>query len=161
MTAGEAIFGIEKSVSGARWVPTKSALTTSQIDRHAAALVETIDDLPLPIARIMASRGLNTDIVDAYLEPRLRDLLPNPSHFKDLDKAADRLADCVEDGSSIGIFGDYDVDGACRRFAFSSDAPAGHCLRCAYTEPIQRGVWAKCRRAYGVTGKRRRFTCDS
>ena len=82
-----------------------------QIDRHAAALVETIDDLPcqsLALWRHVA----NTEIIAAYLEPRLRDLLPNPSHFKDLDKAADRLADCVEDGTPIGIFGDYDVDGA-------------------------------------------------
>ena len=39
-------------------------------------------------------------------------MLPNPSHFKDLDKAAERLADCVEDSAPIGIFGDYDVDGA-------------------------------------------------
>ena len=108
----DAMLGIVKSASGARWLSAKAALSASEIDRHAAALVENIDDLPLPIARIMAARGLNTDIIDAYLEPRLRDLMPNPSHFKDLDKAADRLADCVEDGAPIGIFGDYDVDGA-------------------------------------------------
>ena len=46
--AGDAIFGIVKSASGARWIPAKSALSASQIDRYAAALVETIDDLPLP-----------------------------------------------------------------------------------------------------------------
>ena len=110
--AGYAVLGIEKSASGARWASVKTALSHTEIDRHAAALSETIDDLPLPIARIMAVRGLTQDVIDAYLEPRLRDLLPNPSHFKDLDKAAERLADCVEDGSPIGIFGDYDVDGA-------------------------------------------------
>ena len=109
---GDAMLGIVKSASGARWVSAKAALSASEIDRHAAALSETIDDLPLPIARIMAARGLTRDTIDAYLEPRLRDLFPNPSHFKDLDKAAERLADCVEDGTPIGIFGDYDVDGA-------------------------------------------------
>ena len=110
--AGDAMLGIVKSASGARWVSAKTALSASEIDRHAAALSEAIDDLPLPIARIMAARGLTRDTIDAYLEPRLRDLLPNPSYFKDLDKAAERLADCVEDGAPIGIFGDYDVDGA-------------------------------------------------
>ena len=110
--ANDAIFGIEESASGARWIKAKSTLSASEIDRHAAALVETFDDLPLPIARIMATRGLDKNKIEAYLEPRLRDLLPNPSHFKDLDRAADRLADCVEDRAPIGIFGDYDVDGA-------------------------------------------------
>src|SRR6202012_877342 len=33
-------------------------------------------------------------------------------HLKDMDKAADRLALAVATGETIGIFGDYDVDGA-------------------------------------------------
>ena len=111
--AGDAILGIVKSCSGARWVPARSSFSASEIDRYAAALVETVDDLPLPIARIMAGRGLTADNVASYLEPRLRELLPDPSRFQDLDKAAARLADCVEAGAPIGIFGDYDVDGAC------------------------------------------------
>ncbi|MDC0476200.1 single-stranded-DNA-specific exonuclease RecJ [Alphaproteobacteria bacterium] len=111
--AGDATLGIVKSFSGARWVPARSSFSASEIDRYAAALVETVDDLPLPIARIMAGRGLTVDSIAAYLEPRLRESLPDPSRFQDLDKAAARLADCVEEGAPIGIFGDYDVDGAC------------------------------------------------
>ena len=38
--------------------------------------------------------------------------MPNPSRFQDLDKAANRLADAVVAKMPIGIFGDYDVDGA-------------------------------------------------
>ena len=70
--AGDAMLGIVKSASGARWVSAKAALSASEIDRRAAALSETIDDLPLPIARIMAARGLARDAIDAYLDPRLR-----------------------------------------------------------------------------------------
>jgi len=80
--AGDAILGIVKSFSGARWVPARSSFSASEIDRYAAALVETVDDLPLPIARIMAGRGLTADNIAAYLEPRLRELLPDPSRFQ-------------------------------------------------------------------------------
>jgi single-stranded-DNA-specific exonuclease len=44
--------------------------------------------------------------------PTIRDFLPDPSEFRDMDKAAVRLADAVEAHESIAIFGDYDVDGA-------------------------------------------------
>ena len=84
--AGDVILGIVKSCSGARWMPARSGFSASEIDRYAAALVETVDDLPLPIARIMAGRGLTADNVASYLEPRLRELLPDPSRFQGLNK---------------------------------------------------------------------------
>ena len=46
------------------------------------------------------------------MQPKLRDLLPNPSRFKDLDRAVERLSKLVAEGGVLGIFGDYDVDGA-------------------------------------------------
>ena len=47
-----------------------------------------------------------------HRSPTIRDFLPDPSCFQDLDKAAARLADAVEAKETIAIFGDYDVDGA-------------------------------------------------
>ena len=38
--------------------------------------------------------------------------MPDPSVFRDMDKAAGRLADAVQAGEQVTIFGDYDVDGA-------------------------------------------------
>ena len=38
--------------------------------------------------------------------------MPDPSIFNDMDKAAARLADAVQAGEAVTIFGDYDVDGA-------------------------------------------------
>ena len=70
------------------------------------------NDLPLPLARIMAGMGLTGDTAKHYIEPKIRDLLPNPSRFQDLDKAANRLADAVITKTPIGVFGAYDVDGA-------------------------------------------------
>lgn len=110
--AGDAILGIVNSATSARWIAAKSQFSGAEIDRYAAALLEVHHDVPLPIARIMAARGLTAETIDSFVEPRLRDLMPNPSRFRDLERAADRLADCVEDGLPIGVFGDYDVDGA-------------------------------------------------
>ena len=109
---GDAFLGINKSQSGARWVKAPSLLTDRDQDRFAAALKDVFDDLPLPVARIMAGMGLTVETVSCYVEPKIRDLLPNPSRFKDLDKAANRLADAVVAKTPVGVFGDYDVDGA-------------------------------------------------
>src|SRR4029079_10613847 len=49
----------------------------------------------------------------------LRDLLPDPSSFRDMDAAADRIGRAIESGEKIAIFGDYDVDGATSAALFS------------------------------------------
>ena len=64
------------------------------------------------IGRILAARGVVVDGVPAFIEPRLRDALPDPSHLHDLDRAVGRLADAVEAAEPVGLLGDYDVDGA-------------------------------------------------
>lgn len=65
------------------------------------------------LARVLASRGVLPDDAQPYLAPRLRDLMPDPSTLQDMDKAANRIADAIERGEKVAIFGDYDVDGAC------------------------------------------------
>ena len=110
--AGDAFLGITHSTSGARWIDLQTHVSGGDRDRLAAALMGMYDDLPLPLARIMAGMGLNDETASIYIEPKIRDLMPNPSRFQDLDKAANRLADAVVAKMPIGIFGDYDVDGA-------------------------------------------------
>lgn len=108
----DAFLGINKSQSGARWVKALSSVSDSEQVRVAAGLTELFQDLPLPIARVMAGMGLTAETASYYIEPKIRDLLPNPSRFKDLDMAANRLADAVISKTPVGVFGDYDVDGA-------------------------------------------------
>lgn len=78
---------------------------------------------PRPAASILAARGMAPDAIDAYLAPTLKNDLPNPSFFKDMDKAADRLAAAITAGEQIAIWSDYDVDGA------TSAATLGRFLR--------------------------------
>ena len=113
MTAAGAFLGIRQSATGARWQEARRAVNDTDLDRLSRGLTEAYDDMPLPVARLLAARGIDRDQLPSFIEPKLRDLLPDPSRFKDLNKAVARLADCVEAGEPIGVFGDYDVDGAC------------------------------------------------
>lgn len=63
------------------------------------------------LAHILAARKI-VDVTSAqdFLQPSLKNLV-NPSTFKDMDKAAQRIADAIQNNDVIGIFGDYDVDG--------------------------------------------------
>jgi single-stranded-DNA-specific exonuclease len=108
----DACLGITQSASDARWEHISASLSAHDTDRYTAGLQEHFADIPLPIARILALRGIGAIEVETLIDPRLRDLLPDPSRFQDMDKAVARIADCVEAGDAIGIFGDYDVDGA-------------------------------------------------
>jgi single-stranded-DNA-specific exonuclease len=64
------------------------------------------------LGRVLAGRGVALDGVPAFIAPKLRDALPDPSHLLDLDVAVERLADAVHADERVGLLGDYDVDGA-------------------------------------------------
>jgi single-stranded-DNA-specific exonuclease len=67
------------------------------------------DDL---VEGLLLARGCPPDQVEAHRAPTLRGFMPDPSIFRDMDVAAMRLADAVEAGEAVTVFGDYDVDGA-------------------------------------------------
>ena len=112
MIATEAFLGVARSATNARWQAADTALDGNNLDRAAAAIAEQFPDMPLPVTRILAGRDTASVPVALYLDPKIRDLLPDPSRFKDMDRAAARLADAVMAGTAVGVFGDYDVDGA-------------------------------------------------
>ena len=105
MSNERAFLGVERSLGGRRW---RSRLDD---DRLALTLAQ-VRDLPEPLARVLAARGVAVDELDSYLAPSLRQMMPDPSCLKDMDAAAGRLAQAVRDGELIALFGDYDVDGA-------------------------------------------------
>ncbi len=65
------------------------------------------------IARVLAGRGVAPEAVDRYLDPTLRDLMPDPFVLRDMEAATGRLKAAVLRSERVAIFGDYDVDGAC------------------------------------------------
>lgn len=67
------------------------------------------DDL---VTQLLLSRGVSRDDLERHRRPTLRDFLPDPSIFRDMDNAARRLSDAILANEQITIYGDYDVDGA-------------------------------------------------
>ena len=61
---------------------------------------------------LLLARGVPAGDLQRHRDPRIRDFLPDPSAFKDMDKGAKRLTDAVVEGETVAVFGDYDVDGA-------------------------------------------------
>ncbi len=80
--------------------------------RTAAAIAQR-SDLSEILGRILAGRGVGVDEAKSYMDPTLRDLMPDPSTLTDMDLTASRLARAIVDHEPIALFGDYDVDGAC------------------------------------------------
>ncbi|MCT4558312.1 MAG: single-stranded-DNA-specific exonuclease RecJ [Pelagimonas sp.] len=98
-------LGVEASVSGRRWVGPGI-----EVERQAEAMGQQIG-LPLPLCAVLARLGVPVEEAQGYLEPKLRDLLPDPRSLKDMETAAQRFLGAVKGRQRIAIFADYDVDG--------------------------------------------------
>lgn len=74
------------------------------------------DDGPCPtdnlLQKILISRGI-TDMagMEKFLNPSVKEYMPNPSVLRDMDVGASVIADAVLAGDKIAVYGDYDVDG--------------------------------------------------
>ncbi|MBT5185533.1 MAG: single-stranded-DNA-specific exonuclease RecJ, partial [Kordiimonadaceae bacterium] len=99
------ILAVENSVTNRTWVarPAQMRIVQAIAQNHS---------LPEIIARVVAGRGIGIDDAATFLNPTLKEMLPDPSHFKDMDVACERIADAIVAGEKVAVFGDYDVDGA-------------------------------------------------
>jgi single-stranded-DNA-specific exonuclease len=107
MTSAPAFLGIEKSVKGRRWVDRMSP-AQSQV----AIDISQKLGLPDTLARVLAGRGVTAAEAEAFLDPTLKGMMPDPRSVTDLERAASRIVAAVENREPVAIFGDYDVDGA-------------------------------------------------
>jgi single-stranded-DNA-specific exonuclease len=104
VTAGS-FLDVDASLSGRRWVgPAVEELRLAEAISQAADLFE-------PTARVLARRGVPPEEAQSYLTPKIRDLMPDPRHLKDLEPAAARILQAVDRAERVAIFADYDVDG--------------------------------------------------
>lgn len=106
VSAGDDIvLAVEKSVTGRVWRQRPAE------NRFVQAIAQSYG-LPEIVSRVIVGRGIGLDEAPLFLNPTLRDCLPNPSIFQDMDKACERLASAIRNKESVAVFGDYDVDGA-------------------------------------------------
>jgi single-stranded-DNA-specific exonuclease len=106
--ASRSILGITASILGRPW----QARLDAAGEMRAMALSQA-HGLPDLLARVLAARDIGVGEAEAYLTPKLKDLLPDPSSLVDMDTAVARLTRAVAKGEHVALFGDYDVDGAC------------------------------------------------
>lgn len=102
-----AYLGVEHSLSGQRWIGPGA-----EIERQAEAMAQETA-LPDPLCQTLARLGVASEAAQAYLDPTLRDLLPDPHALRDMETAAARVLRAVARRERIAIFADYDVDGGC------------------------------------------------
>ena len=118
-------LGVEHSVCGRTW--------RDRLDERGAARALAIaqrHNLPELLARILAGRDIEVDAVESFLDPTVKRLMPDPYVLNSMAAAAERIADAMQRGESVAIFGDYDVDGA------TSSALLGLFLRAGGLDPL-------------------------
>ncbi len=67
--------------------------------------------VPEIVGRILARLGVTPATAAGFLAPSLRELMPDPSRLRDMDRAAARFLRAVREAERIAVFADYDVDG--------------------------------------------------
>ena len=102
-----AFLGIETSLTGRRWIGPDDAT------RRQAEAMQQSTALPSALCAVLARLGVGAEEATRYLEPQLRDLLPDPRVLLDMPAAATRIVDAALRRERVAIFADYDVDGAC------------------------------------------------
>jgi single-stranded-DNA-specific exonuclease len=100
-------LGVERSATGRVW--------HDRLDERGSARAQAIAQrhgLPDLLARVLAGRGVEVEEAVTFLDPTVRALMPDPHALAGMAEAATRIADAIERGETVAIFGDYDVDGA-------------------------------------------------
>ena len=108
MTAEKRYFlDVRRSATGLAW----EHRLNEREEMTALAIAQGLGTGDL-VARVLAGRGVSMDDAQRFLDPTIRDLLPDPASLTDMNAAAERIADAILRREKVAIFGDYDVDGA-------------------------------------------------
>ena len=93
------------SVSGKNWIP-------KEYDQNDLIFIKENFSLDEIISKLLSIRRISKDEIKTFLNPSIKNILPNPNNLIDMDKSTQRTIEAVMNREKIGIFGDYDVDGA-------------------------------------------------
>ena len=111
-----ALLGVNKSLSGKLWqpIPRERYIQAEEIAQINASLAheDNSNAWPDALCLALAERGICPEEAPFFLNPRLKDLLPNPHNLKDIKKAANIIVEAAKTQRKVAIFADYDVDGA-------------------------------------------------
>ncbi len=108
---------VDESFSGACWNQQQSVFSEPDTHRRASALEGQIN-IPYALAWYMAAYGVIPENIENFFTPRLRDSMPDPHVMQDAEQAINLICNVIKTKKPIGLFGDYDVDGACSAALF-------------------------------------------
>lgn len=100
-------LGVERSVRDRPWRDRLNERATAR-----ALAIAQRHYIPELLARVLSGRGVEVDEVEAFLDPTVRRLMPDPHTVTAMEQASLRIAEAMLRGEKVAIFGDYDVDGA-------------------------------------------------
>jgi single-stranded-DNA-specific exonuclease len=93
------------SVVGKNWIQKEFDLDEIKFIKENFFLDEIV-------AKLLSIRKIKREEINFFLNPSIKNSLPNPYSLNDMQKAIDRTISCIVSNEKVGIFGDYDVDGA-------------------------------------------------
>ena len=93
------------SVVGKNWIQKEFDLDEIKFIKENFFLDEIV-------AKLLSIRKIKKEEINFFLNPSIKNSLPNPYSLNDMQKAIDRTISCIVSNEKVGIFGDYDVDGA-------------------------------------------------
>ena len=100
-----AAFGVKQSLSGRGW-------RLVDADQSAVQALTMSANISQSLARLLVARGITMDAAAGFLNPTLKQFLPDPLTLKGMDRAVARACAAIVKGEKIAVFGDYDVDGS-------------------------------------------------
>ena len=93
------------SLSGKSWI-------LKQFNQEDLNFIKDNYSLDEITSKLLSIRKIKKEEINSFLNPLIKNFLPNPNILLDMEKATSRTFQTILKGDKIGIFGDYDVDGA-------------------------------------------------
>ena len=93
------------SISGKNWI-------LKQYNEDNLTFLKENFSLDEITSKLLSIRKIKKEDIISFLNPSVKNFLPNPNNLVDMKKSTLRTAKAIYKEEKIGIFGDYDVDGA-------------------------------------------------
>jgi len=93
------------SVTGKNW-------TLKKFDQEEIVYLKENFSLDEITAKLLVLRNIKKEDINSFLNPSIKNFLPNPNSLLDMEKSSLRTLEAIKNKEKIGVFGDYDVDGA-------------------------------------------------
>ena len=93
------------SISGKNWILKK-------YNQEEISFLKDNFFLDEITSKLLSIRKIKKEDIKSFLNPSIKNFLPNPNTLMDMEKATLRTSKSINKKEKVGIFGDYDVDGA-------------------------------------------------